>query len=151
RAHRFRRPAEDAIEPKQRQARRKCRMPRPARELARQCMPQRSRPEPFVEVAQHYGGHGVRASDRDQPTCLASALAELQAEMRGDQSERARGGCNLELDRATWLALAMRDVVYVRRPHGPATEDQLAIVAVGCDDRFRFDAVMAHGLAQHGE
>src|SRR5262249_44389302 len=135
RAHRFRRPAEDAVEPKQREARRKCRMPGSARKLARQCMPQRGRPEPFVEIAEHHSGHGVRAGDRDKAMGLASALAELQAEMRGDQSERARGGCNLELDRATWLALAMRDVVYVRRPHGPATEDQLAIVAVGCDDR----------------
>src|SRR5436190_20088077 len=53
RAHCSGRPAEDAVEVKKRTPRRKCRMPGPARKLPRERPPQRSRPEPFVEVAKH--------------------------------------------------------------------------------------------------
>ena len=76
RPHRGGRPAEDAVEVKERTPGRECRMPGPARELSRQRPSQRCRPEPFVEVAEHHRSHRVRTRDRHQPACLTPSLAE---------------------------------------------------------------------------
>jgi hypothetical protein len=105
RPHCLGRPAEDAVEVKKWTPGRKCRMPGPARELPRERSPQRSWPEPFVEVAKHDRGHCVRPCDRHQSACLASSLAERQPEMRSDQSECAGGHCNFHLNGAARLAL----------------------------------------------
>jgi hypothetical protein len=91
------------------------------------------------------------ARDGHQPPRLPTSLAEAQPEMGRDQAKCAPGGSDLRLDGTARLALRMRDVMHLRGNEGPATHNHLAILAVRGDDRFRFDTMMADGLAQNSK
>jgi len=115
RPHRAGRPAEDAIETKKRIPGREGWVLRASGQFASERAAQRSRPEPFVEVAQHHRRHGVRPRDCDKPARLLAPLGQGQAEMRGDQPECPGGRCDLDLDSAARFTLGMGDVVDLSR------------------------------------
>ena len=76
---------------------------------------QRSRPDPFVEVAQHHRRHGVGTRDREEPTRLLASLDECSAKWAAISRNTPVRRCNLDLNGAAWLALGMGDVVDLGR------------------------------------
>ena len=82
---------------------------------------------------------------------LAAALAEAQAQMGGDDAQRAGRRIDLAADGAARLALQIGNVADLAIAHRPAADQHLAVLAVGGGDRLRADAVIAERLLQHLE
>ena len=68
-------PAEYAVKAEDRIPGRKRRMLRACRKLSAQSAAQRSRPEPFIEIAKHHRRHWVPASNCHKATSLGAALS----------------------------------------------------------------------------
>src|SRR5215510_15279408 len=124
-------PAIDPVEAEKWQARRKRPVTRIAGKLARERGAHGTWPEPVVEVADDHRRHAALAGDVEQRPRLGAPLADAQAEMGGDDADRADRSCNLRLDGAARLALGKRDVMDLVDADRPTADQHLAVVAVG--------------------
>src|SRR4051812_3497012 len=89
--------------------------------------------------------------DRYQAVRLGAPLGETQSEMRRDHPEGSARGMDHRLDGAARLPVLMREVMNFGSAQRPAAHQHLPIIAVGGDDRFCGDAVLADSFLQQIE